>query len=58
MTKRRTKAQSDKGRTKRRGHTPDRQAREWMNLADATRDIQNGIALPFSTLRETVTRAT
>jgi hypothetical protein len=31
-----------------------RQAREWMNLAATTHDIENGSALPFSGIRETV----
>lgn len=34
----------------------ERQAREYMNLAAATADIENGSALPFRSLRETVHR--
>jgi hypothetical protein len=31
-----------------------RYAREWMNLARSTPDTENGIAIPFSSIRETV----
>jgi hypothetical protein len=39
---------------KRNFNITSRQAREWMNLARTTSHIQNGSALPFSSIRETV----
>lgn len=39
---------------KRNFNLGERQAREWMNLARATSNIENGVAIPFSTMRDVI----